>query len=93
MIVSEATKLSERKRRAVGRLIVGFEGLEPSSEMLDVLSGYTPRERFCLLAISNRESKRYLQSSVVYIVEKWRSPMDQSRSRRGASSKNKKERR
>ena len=42
MIVSDASKLSERKRRAVGRLIVGFEGLEPSSEMLDVLSGHTP---------------------------------------------------
>ena len=57
MIVSEATKLSERKRRAVGRLIVGFEGLEPSSEMLDVLSGFTPRERFCLLVILSRENK------------------------------------
>ncbi len=42
MIVSEASKLSERKRRAIGRLIVGFEGLEPSAEMLEVLSGYTP---------------------------------------------------
>lgn len=42
MIVSEASKLSERKRRSVGRLIVGFEGLEPSREMLSALSGYTP---------------------------------------------------
>ncbi len=42
MIVSDATKLAERKRRAIGRLIVGFHGLEPSQEMLDVLSGHTP---------------------------------------------------
>ena len=42
MIVSDASKLAERKQRAIGRLIVGFDGLEPSAEMLEVLSGYTP---------------------------------------------------
>ena len=41
MIVSDASRLAERKKRAVGRLIVGFDGLEPSEEMLEVLSGYT----------------------------------------------------
>lgn len=42
MIVSETSRLSERKKRAIGRLIVGFDGLEPSQEMMDVLNGYTP---------------------------------------------------
>ena len=64
MIVSEATKLSERKRRAVGRLIVGFEGLEPSSEMLDVLSGFTPAG--AILFARNIESRE--QTLVLAIV-------------------------
>lgn len=42
MIVSETSRLNERKKRAIGRLIVGFDGLEPSHEMMGVLNGYTP---------------------------------------------------
>ena len=42
MIISEVSRLEERKKRAIGRLIVGFDGLEPSPEVLEVLSGHTP---------------------------------------------------
>ena len=42
LVVSDTTKLAERKRRAIGRLILGFQGLAPSVELLDVCGGNVP---------------------------------------------------
>ena len=42
MIVSDVSKRAERKKRAIARLIVGFQGLEPSQELREVLAGEAP---------------------------------------------------
>ena len=40
--IGEHTKLSEYKRRAMGRLILGFQGLEPNQELKEVQQGLDP---------------------------------------------------
>ena len=69
MIVSDTSQLAERKRRAIGRLIVGFQGLEPSQELLTVLSGYTPAG--AILFARNIESKSQTLACNIQLSELW----------------------
>ena len=69
MIVSDSSQLAERKRRAIGRLIVGFQGLEPSQDLLEVLSGNTPAG--AILFTRNIESKAQTLSCNRQLATLW----------------------
>jgi beta-N-acetylhexosaminidase len=59
MIISEVSRLNERKKRAIARLIVGFHGLEPSPDLVKVVGDYSPAG--VILFARNIEEKRQVQ--------------------------------
>lgn len=69
MITTESSKLHERKKRAIGRLIVGFQGLEPSSDWMNLFQGHSPAG--VILFARNIESQSQTLSCIAQLSTMW----------------------
>ena len=69
MITTESSKLQERKQRAIARLIVGFQGLEPTKEWMGIFQGYTPAG--VILFARNVESRKQTRACIEQLSEMW----------------------
>ena len=69
MITTESSKLQERKKRAIGRLIVGFQGLEPSGEWMQIFENHAPAG--AILFARNIESQSQTLACIEQLKTMW----------------------
>ena len=69
MITTASSKLNERKQRAIARLIVGFQGLEPQQEWIGLFEGHTPAG--AILFARNVETQAQTLSCIQQLSTMW----------------------